>query len=207
MLIRKRFKYLVEAGEAPVEAEGTTEVTDSVEGEQTPELDKVTNEAEGNKEPDANVDDNYDPFEMPEGMEVDQGLVDIFAPVMKDMNLTQEQAQLLSSTLAKSMQEQQQLTINTYHQQSEDWVNQAKNDKEYGGDNYEQSISHALGAIETFGTPELKEMLDQHGVGNHPELIRFMVKVGKATAEDRPGGSGDAYKAKGDHASILYPKD
>ena len=62
-------------------------------------------------------------------------------------------------------------------------------------------------AVDKFGTPELKELLVSHGVGNHPEMIRFMVKVGKLTGEDVPGGVTVPSNPAADRVSILYPTD
>ncbi|MEI6907818.1 peptidase, partial [Klebsiella pneumoniae] len=55
-----------------------------------------------------------------------------------------------------------------------------------------------------FGTPELKEYLNGTGLGNHPELVKAFIKVGKAMSEDgmvtgKEGGQRSA-------AEVLYGK-
>jgi hypothetical protein len=89
----------------------------------------------------------------------------------------------------------------------QDWREQSQNDSEFGGDKFEESIAVARTAIAKFGTPELKQLLDEHGVGNHPEVIRFMVKVGKLTAEDVPGTTGAQVTPEQDRVKQLYPND
>ena len=35
-----------------------------------------------------------------------------------------------------------------------------------------------------FGTPELRDVLNMTGLGNHPEIIRAFYRAGKAISED-----------------------
>ena len=60
-------------------------------------------------------------------------------------------------------------------------------------------------AIETFGTPELRSLLDSTGMGNHPEVVRLALKIGKAISEDTivRGRNTPSGGAK-DPASVLY---
>mgnify|MGYP000700477353 CR=1 FL=1 len=61
-------------------------------------------------------------------------------------------------------------------------------------------------ALDTFGTPEFRTLLNESGLGNHPEMIRMMFRAGKAISEDKfvPAGSGSPKGAK-DAANALYP--
>ena len=44
-------------------------------------------------------------------------------------------------------------------------------------------------AMRLFGDDELRKLLAESGLGNHPAMVRFVLKAGKAMAEDRfPGG-------------------
>jgi len=65
-----------------------------------------------------------------------------------------------------------------------EWAESAKTDKEFGGDKLPESLMSAKKALEAFGTPELKTLLNESGLGNHPDVIRFMVRAGKAISED-----------------------
>ena len=83
---------------------------------------------------------------------------------------------------------------------------QSMADKEFGGDKLNENLALASKAMDAFATPELKQVLDQTGLGNHPELIRAFVRVGRQISEDRlvPGGS----MPVGDSRTIaerLYP--
>jgi hypothetical protein len=52
-------------------------------------------------------------------------------------------------------------------------------------------VADALKARERFSTPALRQLLNETGFGNHPEVIKFFAKVGKAMREDafHPPGS------------------
>ncbi|MEC7472463.1 MAG: hypothetical protein VX946_03765 [Pseudomonadota bacterium] len=39
-------------------------------------------------------------------------------------------------------------------------------------------------AIEKFGSPELRQVLNDSGLGNHPELVKFCHRIGKAISDD-----------------------
>ena len=151
--------------------------------------------------------DTYADFSLPEGMPLDDALLTEATPLFKELGLTQEQAQKLVDFQAKQVQASSQSQVDAFNQLMQDWREQSQNDKEFGGDKFDESIAVARSAIDKFGTPELKQLLEEHGVGNHPEVIRFMVKVGKLTAEDVPGTSGAQTTPEQDRVSQLYPND
>ena len=151
--------------------------------------------------------DTYADFVMPEGVELDSALLTEATPLFKELGLDQEQAQKLVDFQAKQAQASSESNVDAFNQLMNDWQEQSKNDTEFGGDKFEENVGIARSAIDKFGTPELKQLLEEHGVGNHPEVIRFMVKVGKLTAEDVPGGTTTATSKAQDRVSLLYPND
>jgi hypothetical protein len=84
------------------------------------------------------------------------------------------------------------------------WMKQARADQEYGGDKLHENLASAKKALDTFGSPEFKSLLKESGLGNHPELIRAFVRVGKAISEDRLISGTVNPTAKAD-ARIFYP--
>lgn len=80
-----------------------------------------------------------------------------------------------------------------------------KADKEIGGDKLTASLSKAQQALETFGTPELKEYLNETGLGNHPELVKAFVKIGKAMSEDNMVSAANTGQRSA--AEVLYGKN
>lgn len=147
----------------------------------------------------------YD-LKLPEGSPLNAQHLEEVKAMAKELGLSQEAAQKLverdNALLSKSEQQNRAMIADKVSQ----WAEEAKADKEIGGANLQSSITDAKTALDRFGTAEFKNMLNQSGVGNHPELIRLLSKVGKAMREDKmlTGGS----KPVQDHKSFaeaFYP--
>lgn len=123
--------------------------------------------------------EKYD-FAMPEGVELDGKAADEFSVLAKELKLSQADAQRVANVAVKMQQQQAETHASTV----KGWADQCKTDKEFGGDNLEPNMAVARKAIDTFGSPELKTLLNSSGLGNHPELVRFAFKAGKAVSED-----------------------
>ncbi len=122
----------------------------------------------------------YTDFTLPEGYDLGN-LGDEFKNIAKEYKLTQEQAQKLVDLDVKRSQAYQE----SIKQAAVAWQEASKADKEFGGDSLDENMGLAKKALDTFGTPELKTLLDQSGLGNHPEIIRAFYRAGKAISEDR----------------------
>lgn len=166
--------------------------------EQTPEQ-KAADEAAAKAA--AGAPEKYEDFAAPEGAELDSAVMEEFATAARELNLPQEAAQKMIDKMAPMIAKRQAEQLQTART---DWANQAKADPEYGGAKMESSMVHAKQALSKFGTPEFTELLDQSGLGNHPEVIRFMVKAGKALAEDTIVTGGQPASAPLSHADRLY---
>jgi hypothetical protein len=142
--------------------------------------------------------DKYE-FKAADGVKYDDQVIGAFSEVAKDLNLPQEAAQKvldkMAPVIAARQSEQLQAARN-------EWAESAKADKEYGGEKLPENLSHAKRALEQFGTPELRTLLNESGLGNHPEVIRFMYRAGKSMSQDGivAGKSTSAKSA----ADILY---
>jgi len=125
-------------------------------------------------------------FKATEGQELDAAALEQFEPIARELNLTNEQAQkmvdLYGTQILPMVQKQQ---AEAWQKTTEQWAADVKADKEIGGDKLTASIGVAQRALETFGTPDLKQYLNSTGLGNHPDLIKFCVKVGQAMSEDK----------------------
>ncbi|HDX4554249.1 TPA: peptidase [Citrobacter freundii] len=124
-------------------------------------------------------------FKPAEGQELDTAALEQFEPIARELNLTNEQAQkmvdLYSTKIMPMVQKQQ---AESWQKTTEQWAADVKADKEIGGDKLTSNLSAAQRALAQFGTPVLKEYLEGTGLGNHPELVKAFVKVGKAMSED-----------------------
>ncbi|MHC7404086.1 peptidase [Klebsiella pneumoniae] len=162
-------------GENPsVDGEGQQEKADNQDGEQQ----KTEKEQKQEGAP-----EKYE-FQAGEGVELDAEALKDFEPVARELNLTNEQAQKLVDAYPKILAGVQQRQADAWQAQTEEWAATVKADKEIGGDKLTANLGVAQRALDTFGTPALKEYLNGTGLGNHPELVKAFVKVGKAMSED-----------------------
>jgi hypothetical protein len=177
------------------QTEDTTENTESVDNSLL--TDSESSDADSNTDSDASSSDStegntegdkaddggqngapeaYADFDLPEGVTMDEALLESALPLFKELKLTQDQAQKLINLQAERVQ----------------------------AGITEQSIAVAQRAMDKFGTPELKDLMNDHGVGNHPEMIRFMYKVGRLTTEDNPGGQSNPVSTEASRIQRMY---
>lgn len=132
--------------------------------------------------------------------ELDPEVITAFGEVAKELDLPQEAAQKVIDKVAPVMQAQQAKMV---EQVKVDWANDAKADQEFGGENLNANLEVAKSSLKAFGTDALKSLLQESGLGNHPEVIRFMYRAGKAISEDAYVGNSQGADAK----SNGIPKD
>jgi len=138
---------------------------------------------------------------MPEGVELDQAATTEFTAIAKELKLDQAAAQKLADIGAKMAQRQ----ADAHAQLVETWTEQVKTDKEIGGDKLAENLGVARKAIDTFGSPELKALLNSTGLGNHPEVVKLAFKVGKAISEDGFVSGSPKGNTTNDPAKKLFP--
>lgn len=136
--------------------------------------------------------------------DADAAQVEAFTPLAKELGLTNEQAQKLASfhqTQVEALLGQQTTAQSeAWTTLQNQWRTDARADKEYGhlagGKTFDENGALIAKGLAAFGTPALNKALIDSGMGNHPEIARFMYRVGKAVAEDTMrvgngvGGSG-----------------
>lgn len=142
------------------------------------------NAKDGDDKVDGKAPEAYEKFSLPEGYEYDEKLAGDFGGVAKELGLSQDKAQKLVDHYIQLTQKAIQVHNERSAQISEEWKTSAETDKEYGGAKFAENIAVAKKALESFGTPELTKHLNESGLGNHPEIIRFCWKVGKLLADD-----------------------
>lgn len=151
--------------------------------------------AEDSKDAPQGAPEQYEAFTAPEGFAIDEQMLGTFAPVFKELNLSQAQAQKLVDAAPQLITPAVQAATSKVLEQVgyagyAEWPAQVKADKELGGDKLQENLAVALKARDAFATPELRKLLETTPLGNHPEMIRFFYRAGKAISEDGfvPGG-------------------
>lgn len=145
------------------------------------------------------VPESYE-LKMPDGVQLDSAAAEEFTAIAKELKLDQAAAQKLADIGAKMATRQAE----AHAQLVETWTEQVKTDKDIGGDKLDENLGVARKAIDTFGSPELKALLNSTGLGNHPEVVKLAFKVGKAISEDR-FVTGSPKGAETDMAKKLFP--
>ena len=141
-------------------------------------------------------------FEMPDGIELDKTSSDEFVAIAKELKLPSDAAKKLVDLEVKRIQAQQE----SHSKLVASWAEQVKADKEIGGEKLDENLATARKAIDTFGTPELRDLLNSTGLGNHPEFVKLALKIGKAISEDGfVRGQPKSPATEGDLAKSLFP--
>ncbi len=127
--------------------------------------------------------EKYADFTLPEGIKLEAKAIEAFSAVAKGLGLSQESAQKLVSFQAQSVKAEIEGRIAAVAQQSETWANESRT--QFGAA-WELNFSHAAKAIESFGTPKVREILTAVGLDNHPEFVAMFARIGAKTAEGQP---------------------
>lgn len=132
-------------------------------------------------------------FTMPEGVSLDTDAVGLFEPVLRELGMSQDAANKLVGTYAEKllpmMEERAAKEADTAGAELRaDWSRQFAADPEIGGAKMEEARSFAAKAMQHF-MPNNEEgqrfrtFLNESGLGNHPEMGRFLARVGRGLAE------------------------
>jgi hypothetical protein len=147
-------------------------------------------------------------LKLPEGSKLNAKHVDEIAAFAKERGLSQEAAQAVlerESKLASDAEKAQAEHMTTI---TNEWYESAKADKEIGGEAFPKHAELAKRVVEKFGSKEFKDELSRTGLGNHPELVRVFVRIGKAMSDDQFVQPGSAQSSeKKDLATKFYGSD
>lgn len=127
--------------------------------------------------------EKYD-VKKPENSPLSDAHLESIKSFAKEKKLSNEAAQMLverESHAVKAYQEQQMADLEV---KRNEWLESTKNDKEIGGANFKENAELAKRVIYRFGSESLRAELESTGLGNHPELVRMIAKIGKTMSED-----------------------
>ncbi len=191
-----------------IKAEIKTDVTnDTLETEQKEVLPTLNakNEAPEVAPAGEAIPEKYN-LKMQEGFELNEKIMEKYVPVAKELGFSNEKAQKIADLFMEIKKEEIQAQKEAYEKLQTNYIEQAKNDKEFGGKDFEANLAVANTAINKFGGSELAKVLAETGVANHPEFIRFFYRIGKAVSEDSVvSGAGSATSPKS-AAEVIFDK-
>ena len=177
---------------AAPETDGATLLGDGAEGDAAEQTKDEGEKPEGAPE-------QYE-WAAPEGVTLDESVMGSLSEVAKELNLSQDAAQKLVDKMAPAMAQRQVAQVQAMQAE---WRESSSGDAEFGGAKLAENMAVAKKALDAFATPEFRQLLEQTGMGNHPEVIRTFYRAGKAISEDGLV-SGSAPKAPRD-ARSLFP--
>ena len=116
------------------------------------------------------------PDDVPEKYEI-EGENDAFneavGKVARELGLSQEKLQKVSAAIDTARDDE------TY-EMAKAWAVQVKQDEEIGGEKFEESRLLAREVFDKYApSEELKYMLINSGLSNHPDFMRMMVHIGR----------------------------
>lgn len=143
-------------------------------------------------------------------VEIDKVLLDEATPILKGLNLTNDQANQLAPLAVKVQERMLSQQADDFTAIKASWAKEAKADSEIGGAKWAETEALAARGLDTLGFPQgspFRKLLDESGLGNNPDMIRAWRRVGEKLGEDRIEPT-DALKAiKPDRLEALYPDD
>ena len=184
----------------PVDAstEATTDTqqqAESVQEQQVSDETAVENETSESEAPEGAPETyEFNTKISDDSSELDPEVVTAFGEVAKELDLPQDAAQKVLDKVAPVIQAKQAKVL---EQVKTDWANDSQADKEFGGENLAENLEIAKKSLDAFGSDTLKSLLHETGFGNHPEIIRFMFKVGSAISEDSYVGNSEGAMSQG----------
>jgi len=192
------------AAAAPAEGQAPAAVAPAAEG-QTPEGqspagdqpkaegDAPKAEGEGDKGDAPKAEgppEEYADFSAPEGVELDAAVLGDFRTVARELGLSQEAAQRVVDLGSQLSAKAAELQASQFEAWKQECVQLLAKDPELGGANLTKTQADMARGRDQFGSPAFVQLLDDFGLSNHPEVVRFLAKVGKEVADDTAVNTG-----------------
>lgn len=168
-----------------------------VESEAKDEPEKESNEPAKEPEGKKEVPESYD-LKKPEGSLLDATRVEAIASFAKSKGLSTDAAQALVEYESEAIEQ-----LATKNQKV--WLEELRNDKDFGGQSLEDNGALAFQTAEKWFGEEFVNLMKSTHLNNHPLLFRGLVRIAKASANDKfvHSGSQDSGGTKSD-AELFY---
>ena len=139
------------------------------------------------------------------GMAFDKEVFDLVEPALRDMNLSNAAAQRLADVyaekvipaiVARSEAKAGEATQQHAAAIRKEWADASRADPEIGGADFDKTVDACAQVWDKFGIKKgegIRQLLDESGLGNHPDMLRFLSRVSKGVGEGQfisPSGAG-----------------
>ena len=102
----------------------------------------------------------------------------------KDRGLSNEAANELMKKESELVDRYAQDQQSKFEDVQKDWVENIKGDKEFGGERFAETAELSKRAAERFLSKDFRNILEESGWGNHPELVKGFARIGRAMEND-----------------------
>lgn len=149
------------------------------------------------------IDDYF--FEFAPETPINKPLLDSFKNFALENKMSIATAKKIAHFYDAQMQKSNAQQFAKSHEEQVKMRNICVNDPEIGGAKFHENLRLAKAGIRRFDSDgNLAKILDETGFGSHPEVLRFMHRVGKAFAES-PMVTGAKPKHELSTAELFYP--
>lgn len=188
--------------------------TSTATAENTSQTDNQVQEQEQEQTPHQEQTDPLDiipetySFTDDEGQPLNDAEIAEFQAPFKEAKLTNRQAKILHDQFIKARQGWVNTLIEDNKKMRADNLAKIHNDPDIGGSHINDT-KHYVGAVmDRYGTQELRDYLNETGLGSHPELVRVFARIGKdLTPDGFVQGRGRVVSENSfERAKRMYPK-
>jgi hypothetical protein len=158
----------------------------------------------------ASAPETYEAFELPEGFQLDEVLLDHVAPVLQELDTDQGQAQKLVDAYTQFQQAEVERVEQEYVERQMEWVRTLEEDPEFGGageegrSRFDANIAAANKGAFYLGE-DFARTLGEYGMQNHPVIVRALARLGQVVGEARLVTSGESPRAERRAADVMFP--
>jgi hypothetical protein len=145
---------------------------------------------------------------LPESFHVEPEVLTGFKSTAKELGLDSPKAQKLFDQYVALETKRAEAATKAFEERNMKWVAEIDADKEIGGAKKPAALASLRKAINHLGGEDVAKAIVAAGLGNHPALVRGLVKLGRGLGEDSVSGTTPAAGDKGAEVSlrdVMYP--
>jgi len=147
-------------------------------------------------------------FTATDGVTLDATIVEAATPLLKELNLNQDQAQKLVDFYNKTVGDQAKLAQDAVVEMRTAWRNELAADKEIGSKL--PAVTEAIGKMKAMLPADVRDAfsaaMDLTGAGDHPAVVKAIYKLSEFVVEGRPvSGSGPSKHGQADPGKPARP--
>ncbi len=148
--------------------------------------------------------DPYAAVTLPENSPLDPQTWTAFKQMARAVNLPAQALEQWRALEEARLQQAAQLQADQQLQTLEAWAHQTQDE---WGASWQEEVSKAVRAADLFGGPELRQLLEETGLGNHPVIVRTFHAVAQRMSEDVTPGGVPAAQTDKTFTQALYGKN